>query len=81
MARRKTPAPVEAETTETPAPVVIVSLGDFIEQHEQAANELGVVVARITHPDASPGIHAGRYSGIRLLEGEPSAVYSDGSKH
>lgn len=63
------------------SPVAAQSLADYIREHEDAAEALGVVVTAITHPDAPIGIHDGRYSGIRTFEGDPSATYSDGSKH
>lgn len=59
----------------------IPKLKDFIRDHEEAAQARGVVVTSITHPEASTGVHQGVYSGIRTFEGDPSAVYSDGSKH
>lgn len=94
MAIRK-PRPAETEEFDRPtaspdataafhtheAPVAAPKLKDFIREHEQAAQELGAVVAAITHPEASPGVYQGVYSGIRTFEGDLSATYSDGSKH
>ena len=64
-----------------PEAAAVPDLAAFVAQHEQAAQDLGVVVVSITHPDAAPGIRQGAYSGIRMKEGDPSAVYSDGSRH
>lgn len=68
-------------TTRKPSQKPVVPLADFIAHHEQAAFGAGVVVVSITHPDASPGVTQGAYSGINTFEGELSATYSDGSKH
>ena len=82
------PAPIEPPpaTSEPPAvqnelPAAPMKLKEFVAHHEQAAQERGAVVVQISHPDADPGIRQGTYSGIRMLEGDPAAVYSDGSKH
>lgn len=75
--------PVSQDSPEAPqdAPEAPRKLKDFVAHHEQAAQDLGVVVVSITHPDAETGIRQGAYSGIRTSEGEPSATYSDGSTH
>jgi len=59
-------------------PEVTEPLDAFIARHEQAAQARGAVVVSISHPDAAPGVREGTYSGIRLQEGDPKAVYSDG---
>lgn len=56
-------------------------LSAHIREHEDRAMAMNLVVTAIVHPFASPGIHDGRYAGIRIFEGDLSATYSDGSKH
>lgn len=55
------------------------TLESFIAAHEEAAQAKGVVVVKITYPGATSRIYPGKYSGIRIEDGKPSARYSDGS--
>lgn len=76
------PAPPAVPFIDPPiVSAAVPKLRDYIREHEDAAEALGVVVAQITHPDAPGDVMQGRYSGIRATEGNPSATYSDGSKH
>jgi DNA polymerase III psi subunit len=56
-------------------------LAAFIAQAEKQAQNIGITVCQVTHPDAVQGaIHEGSASGIRLVKGDAvSAVLSDGS--
>jgi|GEM_PF-2649611 len=69
---------IEPSATQTEA---LPSLKEFVAQHEENAQEAGVVVTRITYPGAETHIRQGRYSGIHITDGSACAVYSDGSKH
>ena len=57
------------------------TLDAYIRRHEREANERGIVVARIDYPGAEARVYPGTYAGIRVLDGDLSATYSDGSKH
>lgn len=57
------------------------SLDDFIRRHEDAANDKGVVVVRVSVPGAESRVFPGRYSGIVVADGDHEAIYSDGTKH
>jgi hypothetical protein len=71
-----------AKDTPAPAPKKAhMPLDDYIEHHEKAAQDVGLVVTAISHPDAKPRHHDGVYSGFPVTPGELSAIYSDGSKH
>lgn len=56
-------------------------LDEYIAKHEQAAQDDGLVVTAISHPDAKDRHHDGVYSGFPVTGGELSATYSDGTKH
>ncbi|TEA78645.1 hypothetical protein [Allopusillimonas ginsengisoli] len=60
---------------------VAQTLSDYITEHEDAAQAVGVVLNRVTYPGAAMELRQGRYGGIRVADGELGAVYSDGSKH
>lgn len=72
---------ITPDAPKTPQAPAAPKFKEFIREHEAAAQALGVVVVKITHPDASGDLYQGTYSGISTLEGDPAAVYSDGSKH
>jgi hypothetical protein len=59
----------------------VMPLDLFIAEHEKAAQGGGLVVTKLTHPDAEERIFPGIYAGIPVAKGEPAAIYSDGSKH
>lgn len=68
----------EALAAPVAAPVV-ESAGDLAGYVESMERD-GAVLVAITHPDATPGVYQGRYSGIRMSPGPKSATWSDGSK-
>lgn len=70
-----------AEPTLVPAPAGTPDLDDYITTHERAAQDAGLVVTAISHPDATPRHHPGVYSGFPITVGPLQATYSDGSKH
>ena len=78
---KKTEAAPEAVPAAAPAPAssVVPLLGDWLADMEQRHISAGVVLVRATHPDATPGIYTGRYSGVHLAVGPVSATYSDGT--
>ena len=59
----------------------IPALAAFALLAEKQAQNIGVTVCEITHPEAVHGaIHQGAASGIRLIKGEAvAAILSDGS--
>lgn len=73
-------APVKIEPVKT-ADVPVEEIADFIARHEMAAQRAGTVVAIVTFPGESVRVYPGTYSGIRVSDGKPSAIYSDGTKH
>lgn len=74
---RKQPATSPEPESNQPAP----SVEDFIATHERAAQDAGLVVTAISHPDATPRHHPGVYSGFPITVGPLQATYNDGSKH
>lgn len=94
---KPTPAPTEAPTeapqgkavsvalelapTPAPAAASIPDLDVFIATHEKTAQDTGLVVTAIAHPDARPRMHLGTYSGFPITDGPLQATYSDGSTH
>lgn len=56
-----------------------VALGDFIAVREVQKLDSGLVLVKVTHPDAESRVFPGRYSGIVLEQGPTGCVWSDGS--
>ena len=59
----------------------IEALDAFIDRHEGQAQAAGLVVTNIAYPGAQGRVYPGKYAGIPVADGKPSATYSDGSKH
>lgn len=55
------------------------SLADYIAAREVQKLDSGVVLVKVTHPDADSRVYPGRYSGIVLEQGPAGCVWSDGS--
>ena len=55
------------------------SLEDFIASREAQKLASGVVLVKVTHPEATSRIFPGRYSGIVMEQGPAGCVWSDGS--
>lgn len=80
------PAPVavadpvaEVPPAPVPEPVAPPPLAQWLEDMEALHIASGVVLVRASHPDATDGLHTGRYSGVTLTRGPLAAVWSDGS--
>lgn len=52
------------------------TLADYIKARERD----GIVLTRVTYPQATPHVYAGMYSGIVVADGPLSCTWSDGSK-
>ena len=59
----------------------IEALEAFIDRHERQAQDAGVVVVQVAYPGAQSRVYPGRYAGINVVDGNPAATYSDGSKN
>lgn len=74
MARVKK-ADNEAQAVQAPA-----TLAEYIASREVSKLAEGIVLVRVTHPEAKQSVFPGRYSGIELNQGPAGCVWSDGSK-
>lgn len=72
--------PEGARVVTIPKDVDAEPLKDYIARVEAVHVGRDVFAVEITHPEASAGVHPGRFSGIRLKQGAPSVTYSDGTK-
>lgn len=69
-----------AVTFEAPKPAIHASLADYIASVEGSRLADGIVLVRVSHPDAVTGIHQGRFSGIHTSQGPEVAYWSDGTQ-
>lgn len=78
-------AEVPKEAPQTPAepakPDAGTTLDALLEWAQEAKFKDGVVVTRISHPDAQERIYPGKYSGFHLVRGPIGCAWSDGSVH
>lgn len=64
--------------TEQPAAEVL-PLHDYIAANEGKKLADGLVLVKVTHPQADTRIFPGRYSGINVEQGPAACLWSDGS--